>query len=85
MSEATEKLTTVFWDNPELRPIAQLAIMEIDVLTVQRDAALSACSLAMNSVECASICVQTGEELPWYRSAKAALAMTPEQARRNDA
>lgn len=26
--------------------------------------------LAINTVECASICLQTGELLPWYRNAK---------------
>jgi hypothetical protein len=31
-------------------------------------------ALAINTVECASIDVRSGEELPWYKSARAALA-----------
>ncbi len=37
------------------------------------DALRDALETAINSVECASICLQTGEELPWYRKAKKAL------------
>jgi hypothetical protein len=35
---------------------------------------LSALKAAINTVECASIDLATGEELPWYRGAKAAIA-----------
>lgn len=36
-----------------------------------------ALEVAINSVECASICPQTKEELPWYRKAKKALGGHP--------
>jgi hypothetical protein len=39
---------------------------------------LEALKLAINTVECASIDVATGEELPWYRNAKAVIAKATE-------
>jgi hypothetical protein len=35
---------------------------------------LEALEIAKNTVECASIDIQTGDELPWYRAAKKAIA-----------
>lgn len=48
---------------------------EADSLRVQRDALLAAIRIAINTVECASIDVRTGEHLPWYRAAKRAVAL----------
>lgn len=47
MSAATDELARVFWENPQLRQTAQLAIAEIDVLAAQRDACLAACRTAL--------------------------------------
>lgn len=52
MSKATDELTQVFWENPKLRRIAQLAIAEIDVLAAQRDACLSACRAVVDVTDC---------------------------------
>jgi len=41
----------------------------------QRDACANALRVAINTVECASLAVQTGHELPWYKMAKKALAL----------
>lgn len=43
MSEATYKLTQAFWEHPNLRRTAQLAIAEIDMLAAHRNACLAAC------------------------------------------
>lgn len=44
------------------------------ILREQRDELLAALELAINTVECASIDIRTGEDLPWYKMAKKAVA-----------
>jgi chromosome segregation ATPase len=73
------------------REVSEELERERDDLETQRDALArenaelrakveelgAALKTAINTVECASIDLKTGEELPWYKAAKAALKGQP--------
>jgi len=50
-------------------------ISDVDCVRIALDAACMALETAINTVECASIDVKTGEELPWYKQAHNALVL----------
>lgn len=75
--KAAEGVATAYLDAEDFSVNSIAAIIDsstsLPSLMAQRDALMEALQTAINTVECASIDPQTGEELPWYRQAKAAL------------
>ena len=57
-------------------PVAMADILKQHIAVCREHpmaALVTALRTAINSIECASICSQTGEELPWCKQAKKAL------------
>ena len=55
-------------------------VKEIELLTQANKRMREAIQIAISTVECASICPNTGEELPWHKQAVAALLRPPEES-----